>query len=79
GTRLPRLDSSDKTDGKAVYALDIRRPGMKTAVVLHPPRFGGTVKSVDDAAARKVPGVVDVVTIPQGVAVIADNTWAAQK
>lgn len=79
GTRLPRLDSNDKTDGKAVYALDIRRPGMKTAVVLHPPRFGGTVKSVDDAAARKIPGVVDVVTIPQGVAVIADNTWAAQK
>lgn len=79
GTRLPRLDSADKTDGRAIYALDIRRPGMKTAVVMHPPRFGGTVKSVDDAAARKVPGVVDVVTIPQGVAVIADNTWSAMK
>jgi len=79
GTRLPRLDSNDKTDGKAVYALDIRRPGMKTALVLRPPRFGGTVKSVDDKAARAVPGVVDVVTIPQGVAVVADNTWAAQR
>ncbi len=79
GTRLPRLDSKDKTDGRAIYALDVRRPGMKTAVVMHPPRFGGTVKSVDDAAAKKVPGVVDVVTIPTGVAVIANNTWAAMK
>jgi isoquinoline 1-oxidoreductase beta subunit len=79
GTRLPRLDSKDKTDGKAIYALDVRRPDMKTAVVMHPPRFGGTVKSVDDAATRKVPGVVDVVAIPTGVAVIADNTWAAMK
>ncbi|MET1026326.1 MAG: xanthine dehydrogenase family protein molybdopterin-binding subunit [Dongiaceae bacterium] len=77
GQRIPRLDSLDKTTGKAIYALDIRRPNMKTAVLMHPPRFGGTVGKVDDAAARKVPGVVDVVTVPQGVAVIAENTWAA--
>lgn len=74
---LPRIDSVDKTTGKAIYALDVRRPNMKTAVLLHPPRFGGVPGKVDDAAARQVPGVVDVVTIPQGVAVIAEHTWAA--
>jgi isoquinoline 1-oxidoreductase beta subunit len=79
GTHVPRLDSIDKTTGKAIYALDIRHPGMKTAVVMRPPRFGATVKSVDAAAAKAVPGVVDVVAIPQGVAVIADYTWAAFK
>jgi isoquinoline 1-oxidoreductase beta subunit len=52
---------------------------MKTAVLMHPPRFGGKVKSVDDTQARATPGVVDVVTIPQGVAVIANNTWSAMK
>ena len=77
GTRLPRLDSTEKTDGKAVYALDIRRPGMLTAVIRRPDRFGATVKSFDAAAAKKVPGVVDVVAVPAGIAVLAQNTWAA--
>jgi isoquinoline 1-oxidoreductase beta subunit len=79
GTRVPRLDSHDKSTGKTIYALDVRRPGMKTAVLVHPPRFGGTVASVDDGEARKTPGVVDVVVIPQGVAVVANNTWSALK
>src|SRR5271165_1143432 len=79
GTRLPRLDSVAKTTGAAIYSLDIRRPGMKTAVLMHPPRFGGSAKSFDAADAKKVPGVVEVVAIPQGVAVIADNTYAAIK
>ncbi|MBB3770938.1 isoquinoline 1-oxidoreductase beta subunit [Angulomicrobium tetraedrale] len=77
GTRLPRLDSADKTDGKAVYALDIRRPGMLTALIRRPDRFGAKVKSFDAAAAKKVPGVVDVVAVPNGIAVLAQNTWAA--
>ena len=77
GTRLPRLDSADKTDGKAVYALDVRRPGMLTAVLRRPDRFGATLKSFDATAAKKVPGVVDVVAVPAGVAVLASNTWAA--
>jgi isoquinoline 1-oxidoreductase beta subunit len=77
GTKLPRLDSVEKTTGRAVYSMDIRRPGQKTAALMHPPRFGGTVKSVDASAAKALPGVVDVVTIPQGVAVIADDTWTA--
>ncbi|WP_264050936.1 xanthine dehydrogenase family protein molybdopterin-binding subunit [Methylobacterium flocculans] len=79
GSKLPRLDSAAKTDGTAIYSLDIRRPGQLTAVVAHSPRFGGTVKSVDDKAARAVAGVVDVVTIPTGVAVLARDTWSAMK
>lgn len=79
GTRVPRLDSVAKTDGSAVYALDIRRPNQVTAVVARPPRFGGTVQSFDGAAARKVAGVLDVVGIPTGVAVIATDTWSAMK
>ncbi|MFE1598383.1 xanthine dehydrogenase family protein molybdopterin-binding subunit [Methylobacterium sp. ID0610] len=79
GTKLPRLDSGIKTNGSAVYALDIRRPNQLTAVVARAPRFGATLKSVDDAAARKVAGVVDVVRIPSGVAVLARDTWSAMK
>ena len=79
GTRVPRVDSAAKTDGSAVYALDVRRPGQRTAVVAHPPTFGATVRNFDAAAARAVPGVLDVVEIPTGVAVIARDTWSALK
>ncbi len=76
---LHRLDHVSKTNGTAIFAMDIRRPDQVTAVLARSPRFGGTVKSVDDAAARKVPGVIEVLTLPVGVAVIAKNTWAAIK
>lgn len=79
GTRVPRLDSNAKTDGSAMFTLDITRPGMLTAVVKHPPKFGATVASFDPAAALDVPGVSDVVEIPRGVAVLADNFWSAKK
>ncbi|MCE4222702.1 xanthine dehydrogenase family protein molybdopterin-binding subunit [Methylobacterium sp. C25] len=79
GKKGHRLDSVAKTDGSAIYSLDIRRPGQVTALVAHPPRFGATVKRVDDAAAKAVPGVVAVVKIPSGVAVIARDTWTAKK
>lgn len=79
GTRLPRLDSNAKTDGSAMFTLDITRPGMLTALVKHPPKFGAAVESFDPAAALDVPGVTDVVEIPRGVAVIADNFWSAKK
>lgn len=79
GTAVHRLDHISKTDGTAVYALDIRRPGMLTAVLQRPSPFGATIRSVDDKAARAIRGVVDVVTVPQGVAVLAENTWAARQ
>ena len=76
---LHRLDHVSKTDGTAIFAMDIRRPGQVTAVMARSPRFGGTVKSVDAAAAKQVPGVLEVLTVPRGVAVVARNTWAAMK
>jgi isoquinoline 1-oxidoreductase subunit beta len=79
GAKVPRLDSVAKTNGTAVYSLDIRRPSQVTAVVARAPRFGATVKGFDAAAARKVAGVLDVVQVPTGVAVLARDTWAAMK
>jgi len=76
---LHRVDSVDKTTGKAVYAMDIRRPGMMRAVVARSPKFGGTVKSFDATAAKAVKGVIEVVQIPSGVAVVAKDTWTALK
>ena len=77
GAKTPRIDSMVKTTGRAIYAMDIRRPGMLTAVIARPPRFGGIVKSFDADGAKAVKGVVDVIAIPQGVAVLAENIWAA--
>ena len=79
GTHVPRLDSGMKTDGAAKFGIDARRPGMLTAVIQRPEHFGATVRSFDDTQARKVKGVVNVVAIPQGVAVIATDTWSAMR
>jgi isoquinoline 1-oxidoreductase subunit beta len=79
GKRAPRLDSIVKTTGAATFALDIRRPGMLTAMVKRPPQFGATVVSFDASEATKIDGVVEVVQIPQGVAVLAKDTWAAMR
>lgn len=76
---VKRTDRVAKTTGKAVYTQDVRLDGMLVAVVAHPPRFGATVKSVDDAKARAVPGVKHVVQIPTGVAVVADTFWSARQ
>ncbi|MFM2044447.1 MAG: hypothetical protein RLY86_3023 [Pseudomonadota bacterium] len=74
-----RFDSRAKTTGSQTFTIDVTLPGMLTALVAHPPVFGATVRSLDDKAARAVPGVVDVVRISRGVAVVAKNTWAAMK
>ena len=74
-----RLDSGLKATGRQNYTIDMKLPGMLTAMVVHPPLFGATVKSFDAAAAKAVKGVVDVVQISRGVAVVAENTWAAMK
>lgn len=79
GRHIPRKDSPAKTTGRARFTQDIKLPGMLVAVVAHPPRFGGKVKHVDDSAARAVPGVREVVTIPTGVAVLAGDFWTAKK
>lgn len=88
GKAVPIVDLLDMTTGRARYGIDQAMPGMKVAVVARPPVYGGTVSSVDDAAARAVPGVERVVRIKGtpppsgfqpvgGVAVVARSTWAA--
>jgi isoquinoline 1-oxidoreductase beta subunit len=74
-----RLDTGEKVDGTALYSLDVRMPGLLTALVARPPRFKAAVKSVDAAQALAMPGVRHVVAIPSGVAVVADSFWQAYK
>jgi len=76
--RVRRKDAVAKSTGTARFTQDVHLPNMLTAMVAHPTKFGAKVKSFDDTAARKVPGVVDVFTIPSGVAVVANDTWAAK-
>lgn len=78
GKPTPRLDTPAKITGQAVYGLDVRLPGMLVAQVARAPMLGAKPAKVDDAAARAVPGVRDIVTITSGVAVIADHFWAAK-
>lgn len=79
GKPVQRLDTPEKTNGKAVFTLDVKAKDMLIAVVAHPPKFGATVASFDATETKKVKGVVDVKQIPQGVAVYAENTFAALK
>lgn len=79
GRPKPRVDLPDKVEGKTIFGIDVAMDGLKVASVEQTPAFGAVVQSVNDAAARQVPGVLDVVRVPQGVAVVAENTWAALK
>ncbi len=74
----PRKDSRAKTNGTAVYTQDVKLPNLLTAVVAHPPRFGGKVKRFNADKTKKMSGVVDVVEIPNGVAVLAKDFWSAK-
>jgi hypothetical protein len=78
GKSLDRLDGRAKVDGTGIYGIDVRLPGMLTAVIVRPPVRGGTVVKLDDKAARARRGVRDVVWIDEGVAVIADGYWEAR-
>lgn len=77
GKTIPRKDTQDKCYGKAIFTQDIKLPNMLTAVVAHAPRFGSKVKSFDDSESKKIPGVVSVMQIPTGVAVLAKDFWSA--
>ncbi len=79
GKSPKRLDTPDKINGKCIYGIDVHFDGLLTAVVAHAPVFGGKVKSVDAAKAKSIHGVVEVVEIPTGIAVIATNYWAASE
>ncbi|MHB8528852.1 MAG: xanthine dehydrogenase family protein molybdopterin-binding subunit [Caulobacteraceae bacterium] len=77
--RVRRKDAVAKSTGAARFTQDVHMPAMLTAMVVHPPRFGGKVKSFDRAAAMRIPGVVEVFEIPSGVAVTAKDTWTARQ
>ncbi|MEE4217147.1 MAG: molybdopterin cofactor-binding domain-containing protein, partial [Xanthomonadales bacterium] len=88
GKPLQRHDQGKMVVGKRIYGADKKVPGLKYAAIRHVPVLGGSVKSVDKSAVEGMPGVVDVVIIPRfensfssvgGVAVVADNTWIAEK
>lgn len=72
-----KLDVPDKVNGKARYGIDIQFPGLLTAVLERCPVFGGKVRSFDASEALRVPGVRKVVRVPEGIAVLATNSWAA--
>lgn len=76
---LPRVDVGAKSDGSAIFGIDLRPNNALIALVARAPRFGGVVKGFDPTAARAVPGVVDVVQIGAGIAVVAEGFWAASK
>src|SRR5262245_29929804 len=79
GQSVPRLDIPEKVNGKAQFGIDVKRPGMLIARVVKCPVFGGKVASFNADRAKAIPGVRHVVQISSGVAVAADNYWAASK
>ncbi|MGA2842465.1 MAG: xanthine dehydrogenase family protein molybdopterin-binding subunit [Steroidobacteraceae bacterium] len=79
GHQAPRVDVPPKVDGTAQFTVDVALPGMLVALLKRPPLFGATVKSFDPTAASAVPGVVKVVQVPHGVAVVAKSFWAAKQ
>ena len=79
GKRMPRFDGPAIVTGKAVFGLDVRRPGQRFAAVLRCQVPGGQPKAWDEAKAMAVQGVKAVVKVPTGLAVVADSTWAAFK
>ena len=78
GKPMHRLDTPSKTNGTAQFGLDVYIPGMLTAVVARAPVFGGKVVSFNADQAKAIPGVVNVVQVPSGVAVIAKGFWPAK-
>lgn len=79
GETLPRKDIQAKVNGEAVFGIDVQAPGMLHAAMRMPPQAQGVVRSVDDSAALAMPGVVKVVQVEGGVAVLADSFWRAKK
>jgi isoquinoline 1-oxidoreductase beta subunit len=79
GTDVPGVDTRAKVTGKAQYGIDVVVPGMRHAVIARCPVFGGKMQGHDPARALAVPGVIEVLEVPSGAAVIATGTWAAME
>jgi isoquinoline 1-oxidoreductase beta subunit len=79
GKDLPRVDVPGKANGTAPYSIDVQVPGMVYGAILREPVEGAAPEKIDDAAARAVDGVIDIVPLKYGVGVLADSPWAAFK
>jgi isoquinoline 1-oxidoreductase beta subunit len=79
GKAVPRVDAADKSDGTAEFGIDVRTDGMLVAAVRQNPVWGATVRSLDAARAKSLPGVVDVQAVTGGIAAVADSYWHARK
>lgn len=77
GKATKRVDNVDVVTGKAIFSQDVHVKGMKYAVIARPPSFSATLDSIDDSAAIRVPGVIKVAKLDQGVVVFGESTWAA--
>ncbi len=74
-----RLDTPEKVNGRGLFGFDVKRPGMLTALVARPPVFGGKVKKFEASKAKAIPGVREIVQIDSGIAVVAEDFWAAKR
>ncbi|MEO7432222.1 MAG: molybdopterin cofactor-binding domain-containing protein, partial [Dokdonella sp.] len=79
GKPTRRLDSKAKVMGAAEFGIDVKRPDMAVALVARAPVFGATLKTFDAAKAKAIPGVIEVMRVPSGVAVLAQHFWAAKQ
>ncbi|HYC87105.1 MAG TPA: molybdopterin cofactor-binding domain-containing protein, partial [Chryseosolibacter sp.] len=79
GTPVPNVDNLPMITGKPLYGIDFYREGMLHAMIQRPQAFGMKLKSVDSAAAKSMPGIVDVVTFKNNVAVVGKSTWQVSK
>ena len=79
GKPTKRVDSIEKVTGRGVFGIDVKVPGVLTAVIARPPVFGGKEKTFSETAAKAVPGVKHVIVVPSGIAVVADGVWAAMQ
>src|SRR5258708_23465889 len=79
GRPTRRIDSLEKIEGKAKFGLDVQKKNLHTALVAHPPVFGAVLTKLDAEKVKSVPGVTHVEELSNGVAVVAQNFWAAKK
>ena len=79
GRALPRHDAKIKSDGTAIFGIDVQLPGLKTAVVVRPPQFGSSIKTFDSSQAETSSGVIKILPIHSGIAVVAESYWQAKK
>jgi isoquinoline 1-oxidoreductase beta subunit len=75
GTAVPNVDNLEMITGKPLYGMDFYREGMVLATIQRPAAFGMKIKSVDSAAAKALPGIIDVVTFKNNVAIVGKSTW----